>query len=228
MVIPDSKGSLGIGIISNDDMYGGEVATVIAYELMDRWLGTQQPGGWERKIFDGEFRDEDDKDGDDDTEESDQSEQPALPVDLEGSYRNPGYPSFQLSRLASDDQRWNNLDKIRTKAERHGKVDWDHAYTGTYSAEYISDILFVAKSGLDFVWVTWDWTEEMERGQPTGNRWPSVCGLGKVVVSQGKNGIEGIGMFGDWWEQGEGVPDRRVSREDVERSAEVWFERSVE
>ena len=133
---------------------------------------------------------------------------PPVPVEL-GLYRNPAYGD--ISFLPADDP------AILTALHGLKESVPINKYTQVARVDkaFVNVLAFTHFDGQ-----LWNWTTLIMYDTPAGRLPSANTGTGSAIVTD-----EGIGMFGNYWIAGQGVPVRHADRASREEDAEVWYDR---
>ena len=198
---------------NNDDSLGTVMNEAVAYMVLDDLLGLE-PLDWDDRIFGDELRVH--------------TSYPAPPMDprsppaqevLAGEYRNAGYGTLTL--VPSNHSSHNEPERSVMSSPHRPVNITGPILVARMQKGFATHVVFTHFDGPLFNWTLVDPVLD-RRGKKTQESVGAVKGTGSALFLEREGGL---GMFGNWWGQGEEVKQRRVVEEDVERMAEVWFDK---
>ncbi|WVF65294.1 hypothetical protein IAT40_000018 [Kwoniella sp. CBS 6097] len=235
--VPDV--GLGFMIAINDDDWGVLLHEVVANMILDDLLGLPPSSpSWEKKIFGKVFKNL--------SIPPDVPNTPRpYPSFIAGKYSDPGYGDLEIAQVKLQSS---NVTMAMDHDEKEGKsavaVEFVQdtsamqlpstsmsalkvplnvtgpIYVAPLNKLFVSTLVFTQWDGPIFNW-TAIWTgDKLDADGRVIGKLAKVEQAGTAVFKE-----DGVGMFGDIWGKGSTVPGSKVSEDDTEKEAEIWFAR---
>lgn len=205
--LPDQ--GLGIAVAVNDAEYGDFIHRVVSYRLIDAILELD-PIDWEERITPtkgylsgAQFH----------NTKSLSSELETASTNVAGSYHDDGYGELNLESCKP-----NHLELLRILGLSPQKCsNQNETYIANLNKAWVTHTIFTRLNSSYFSWTA-------------GQIYPAIDGDRQLVGHISGSGLavitkEGVGMFGDYWGQGEALIPRVAGVENVKQRAEVWFQK---
>lgn len=225
VILPDRN--IGVMIMTNDDDWGAPLCKAIPYTIVDKLLAVE-PADWQTRCVDDTMKFLAPKDP-----ASTPPESPRPPLDasvVAGKYSNNAFGQFNIRPLNEVPEVVALLPMLKKKSYTP-LPHTDQMYVTKFDNIFTDFILFFPVDGPRYGYMTFSQINAQPSPKSSEDQ-PSEDGdisKGKVIWAWGK-GIsvfneQGVGMFGGFNRPGDIEDMPKVTEEDVDRKADVWFAR---